>query len=480
MVWINTAMFLVSLVPGVLGLFVFPAGDAWSLSGPVWPLVIASAIGILSTVLDAKRWLTTRYRITGDRVERRTGWLVRRYRHVPRDRIRNVDTSAKLRHRLARLRVIQIGTGEASMSSAFTLDALSVEMAERLRGELMPEQDDAGDRETVISGTRWYWVFYNIFRVWALLAAALFLGFAWLSLHTVGVDLVDVVGDLVRRADLGPLWTVAAGTAVAFLIGSAALAAEFTTKYWNFELVRVNGEEGTALLTRQGLFTTRTVHREDRRIRGIHLHEPLLWRWLRLAETRVITTGLRGAREETANILPRGPVGVARHAVRAVLPDGFFPLEAPLRRHPRTALARRLSWATWGPVLAAGLLAWLGTTGAVPAGAWPVPLAVLPVAWALAFAGYRALGHQLVGPYLVVRSGALGRSTSVLQQGAVVGWELRQTVFQRLWGRTTIGVLTSAGDRLYRAPDASTGQALAFIKGATPELADEFIVLRST
>jgi putative membrane protein len=478
MVWINAAKFLLSLIPGVLGLFVFATGDVWSLSGPVWPLVIASAAGIVSTVLDVKRWLTTRYRVTGERVERRTGWLVRRYRHVPRDRIRNVDTSAKPRHRLARLRVVHIGTGAASMSSAFKLDALSVAMARQLRDELMPERDDV--RETAISRARWYWVFYNIFHVWAFLAAALFLGSLWLSLQTIGVDLLAVLGDLFRWADLGLRLSIVVGVAAAFLLGAAVLAADFFASYWNFELVRVTGDDGSALLTRQGLFTTRTVHREDRRIRGIHLHEPLLWRWLRLAETKVITTGLRGTREEMANILPRGPVGAARHAARSVFPDDLVPLEVPLNRHPRGALTRRLSWATWGPVLAAGLLAWLGTTGAVPQGFWPVLLVLLPVGWALAFVGYRALGHQLVGPYLVVRSGALGRSTSVLQQRAVVGWELRQTVLQRLWGRTTVGVLTSAGDRLYRAPDASTAQALAFIKGATPELADEFIEPRST
>jgi putative membrane protein len=364
------------------------------------------------------------------------------------------------------------------MSSAFKLDALSVETAERLRADLLPERDDTS--ETVIARARWYWVFYNIFHVWAFFAAALFLGSLWLSLQTVGVDLVDVLGDLVRGIPLDPLWTVLVGVAATFLLGSAVLAADFFTTYWNFELVRVTGDQGSALLTRHGLVTTRAVHREDRRIRGVQLHEPLLWRWFRLAETRVITTGLRGTREEMTKILPRGPVGAARHAARSVFPDERYPLEAPLRRHPRSALARRLSWATWGPVLTAGSLAWLGTTGAVPASVWPVPLAVLPVAWALAFVGYRALGHQLVGPYLVVRSGAFGRSTSVLQERAVVGWELRQTVFQRLWGRTTVGVLTSAGDRLYRAPDAGTGQALAFIKGATPELADEFIVPRST
>jgi putative membrane protein len=158
-----------------------------------------------------------------------------------------------------------------------------------------------------------------------------------------------------------------------------------------------------------------------------------------------------------------------------VLPDGYLPLEAPLLRHPWSALRRRLLWATYVPVTVAGMLVLIGAISADPDRSWLVPLAFLPVTWALAVVAYFALGHTLVGPYLVLRSGALNRSTVALQSRAIIGWTLRETIFQRFSKRITVGVPTAAGSRHYQAPDAGMDQALAFIKGATPWLAEEFI-----
>ncbi|RZQ61155.1 PH domain-containing protein [Amycolatopsis suaedae] len=471
-VWINAAKGIISSIPGLIGLVVSP-------DGPIWELLILSAIGLISTIRDFLRWLTTRYRITDERVERRTGLFIKQYRHVPRERIRSVDTSAKLRHRLVKLRVVHIGSAQATLSSAFKLDALSREAADQLRHELLPEQDvqpadDSG--ETLISRIHWYWNFYNI-HVWSLLYGALLLVTNYFSFQTFGIDLLEVAHDLIVWADLGVGWTIAACVGVVFLLGVFASAVEFFVRHWNFELVRTtNSTDGTTLLTRQGLLSTRTVHRAARRIRGIQIREPLVWRWMKLAETKVITTGLQAASQgETANILPRGPLHEALHAATYVIPGRLRPLEVPLNRHPFSALTRRLWWATWVPAAVAGILFWLGAIDIVPDDIWVIPLWTWPLMWVLALVAYRALGHTLVGPYLVVRSGVTARATSVLLSRAVIGWRVRQTIFQRLRGRVTVGIPTAAGDRYYRAPDVSTKQALSFISGATPGLAAEFI-----
>jgi putative membrane protein len=469
--YVNAAKFTISFATGLTSYFLYE-------SGPVWPLLVVSGISALMTLRDLWRWLFTRYRVTPDRVERRTGLLVREERHVQRDRIRSVSSSAKLRHRLVKLRVVHIGSGEGKhFSAAFKLDALPKEMAARLRRELIPRDAAApAEREVVIARLRWVWFWYNIFHFWAVLAGVLFLVSLYFTLQTFAVDLVDVIAGLIHWANLGTWRTIGAAVAITFVLGYFSLALDFAAKHWNFELVRTtSGEDGTELRTRQGLFTTKTVHREDRRIRGVHLHEPLLWRWIRLTETKVITTGLNASLNESANILPRTPIGDARRAASFVFPDGHRPLEAPLLRHPVGAFRRRLYWATYGPAAAAGLLAWLGATGVVPRSWWPLPLLLLPLTWALAWVAYRTLGHALAGPYLVVRSGAAGRSTTVLQTRAVIGWRLRQTVFQRAGGRMTVGIPTAAGERYYRAIDVSTPQALAFVAGADPKLATEFL-----
>ncbi|MGC7102066.1 PH domain-containing protein [Amycolatopsis lurida] len=490
-VWIDAARLLVSLIPGFVASVVYGFDTE---AGPIWPLLVASGLGVLGTVLDFKRWLKTRYRITPERVERRTGWLVRKYRYVPRERIRSVDSGAKFRHRLAGLRVVHIGSGEARQS--FKLDALSEQDARNLRRELMRDVDDVAlsqsgeqelseqenrTQETVISRFRWYWVLCNAVRVWAFLAAAGILLSTFTLLRLVNINIFSVLGDLATSTGLGTGGLIALGLACAFVLGTAGLIVEFIARYWNFELARATTKNGSTLLTRQGLFSTRTVYREEKRIRGVHIREPLPWRWLHLAETRVVSTGLAGSLSEPASILPRTPLSEAGRVADEVLPgDHVQPLDIPLRKHPFSALTRRLFWAVWAPGLLAGLLAWLGATGALPDRAWWFAIALLPATLPLAVVAYLALGHGIAGPYLVVRGGVVARSTVVLQHQAVIGWSLRQTVFQRLRGRMSVGIPTAAGERYYRASDAGKDQALTFVKEVTPALADQFIDTRAS
>jgi putative membrane protein len=467
-VWVNATVFLLSLGSGLLGLYLFPSGD-------VWPLLVACGFGVLTTALDLQRWLTTRYRITEQRVEKRTGWLFLEYRGVPRERIRGIDTSARIRHRIAQLRVVHIEAGEAGLKSTFSLNALRKEMAAQLRRELIPDQHpELGEQETVIARFRWYWIFYTMFQFWAFFAAAMFLHASYWFLRSFDIDLIETVENAAVSAGLGTGLSVLVGVAAVFVLGFFGLAFEFVAKFWNFELVRTVEKSG-ALLTRHGLFTTQSVYREDRRIRGIHIYEPLLLRWMQLAETTLVTTGIHAMRKETANILPRCPAGEARRVAKHVLPGDVEPLEAPLLQHPRSALRQRLMRATYVPAAVAGIMLWLGATGVWADWIWQIPLLFLPFTWVLGVIAYYSLGHTLVGDYLVVRSGVTGRATVALQTRAVAGWKLQQTIFQRVARRMTVGIPTAAGHRYYRAPDAGLDQALAFINGATPWLAAEFI-----
>ncbi len=466
-VWVNLIAFLLSLGSGITGLVMYPDGE-------LWPLLIACGAGVIGTVVDLWRWFTTSYRITETHVEKRTGVLRKEFRQVARERIRSVDTSAKLRHRLAKLRIVHIAAGDTRMHSTFTLNALRKDAVIGIRRELVPEHAETNDDEIVVSRVRWWWIFYNMFQFWAILAAGFLMWAVYWGLDEFGVNLFDVLDHLRADAGFGLTWTIAIAVLATLMLGWAALAAEFIGKYWAFELVRTK-DEGGALLTRHGLFSTHTVHRDESRIRGIHIYEPLVLRFMRLAETTVVTTGIHPLQKESAHILPRCPVGEARHAAKFVLPGDVQPLEAPLLRHPLSALRQRLIRATYESAIVAGLLYWLVATDVFAEWVWQIPVWTLPLAWILAVIDYFTLGHTLVGPYLVVRSGAVGRATTALQTRAVAGWTLHQTLIQRIGKRMTVEVLTAAGHRHYRAPDAGVQQALAFVSGATPGYTTAFI-----
>ncbi|MDP9793925.1 putative membrane protein [Catenuloplanes nepalensis] len=477
--WVDLIRAALASVPGYLGLVVL--GD----DGPVWPLVAASAFGVLQAVSDLVRLLTTRYRVLDDRVELHSGWVARRRRTVARDRIRSADTTAKLLHRPFGLRVVRIGTGE--QASSFTLDALDARSATRLQRELLAQKpatagEPTGDETTgnestavapgdVIARLRPAWVLINAVRVWAVLAVIGPVFAVYWFLRAFGVDLLDTGLRLYTALGLGPVWTIVLGVAVAYPIGVVMQAGAFLTENWRFTLTR----DGGTLITRRGLLDTHTAQRDEQRVRGLAFKEPLVWRWLRITETLLITTGLRSAGEAgSATLLPRVRQPEARAVAARVLTDGHRPLEARLHRHPRGALTRRLIRAVTGPVLLTAVLGGFTLSGAIPGRWWLLPLTFLPLTLVLAVAGYRALGHAMAGPYLVLRRGALTRLTVALRRDAVIGWTLRQSLFQRWGGRITIGVSTAAGDRFYHTEDAGTEQAIALIRAATPELAAQF------
>ena len=449
---------------------------------PVWPLVIGAVVGLLRALADLKRWQSTRYRISGQRVEMRTGWFARKHRIVARDRIRSVDSSAKLLPRLLGLRTVHIGSGEATDS--FRLDALDRRHAAVVQRELMPghggtapdtTSDTAPDTaltaasEELVTGLRRSWILLNSMSVCAVFAVAGPLFALYWPLKALGFDLLELGRDLFGWDTRGLAANIGLLLLIGYPLGFAASAVAFAVENGRFRLTRTGTAPDTALVTSKGLLSTRTVQRSDARIRGIAFAEPLVLRWLRVVTTGLLLTGRGGTGEGSGGaILPRLRRDEAREIAARILPDGARPLEAPLRRHPRGALTRRLGWAVLYPALLSGVLALFTVSGALPGRVWPLPLLLVPVTVSLAVVAYRSLGHTVTGDYLVVRRGALTRDTVAVQQRAVIGWTVEQTIFQRWGGRASVGVATSAGD--HTASDVSVDQALALITEATPRL----------
>jgi putative membrane protein len=505
-IWVDLAQSVLSTAPAVVAVTVFDVEATWS---TLWPFLLAGAWGVLGAVGDAVRWAFTRYRITDDYVERRTGVLVRRYRSVRRDRIRSIDVTARLRHRLAGLRVVLVGAGQqvTSGESALSLDALhrrdAVALRRRLLGSEGPGAPDAvreqetdpvveaadaeaagagaagagpDPRTRVLARLRPWWVVYNVLGIWGFVTAAgLFWGAYWFA-STFGLDLADWALERVGPERIGWTGTVLVALAGAVLLGTVGMACSFFATSWRFELARVPGPESTQLRTRAGLLTTREVNRDVRRLRGVTISEPVLWRWIGMADTLVVTTGLSiWSTSQPASILPRGPVSVARRVASEVLDETPDPFDAPLTRHPAGALRRRLWWATATAGILTAVLWWLVAQGALPA-------AVLWVgagAWLLGLVGavvaYRALGHTVSGAYMVVRSGLAARSTTALRRDAVSTIAVRESILQRRLGLRTVSAMTAAGWGVYEAPDVAASEAVAFAATAAPGLLDAFV-----
>ncbi|MFE7138467.1 PH domain-containing protein [Streptomyces sp. NPDC057644] len=531
-IWVDLARSVLSLLPAVLAVAVVGVDPG---AGEMWPLIGIAAAGVLGALADALRWVFTRYRITASHVELRTGVLVRVRRSIQRNRIRSVDIEAKPRHRLAGLRVVKIGAGQqaAAGDSALSLDAVGTAAARALRDHLIasahpahlpapvapgvsaaapvapgvpaaaapvPDRPTPGNGEPpakdgssgptaperaaplrVFARFEPQWVVYNMFNAWAYV---LVLGFGWGGywlLSGFGVDAAAFVSGLLDWRSIGWAGTAAIGFLTASVLGAAGLAVTYFVEYGKFELARVPGPDGTVLRTRQGLLTTREVSRDENRVRGAQISEPVLWRWLGVADTSLVTTGLSlWSMSQPAAILPRGPVSVARRVASEVLDPEERPLQARLAIHPRAALRRRLWWATTTAAAVALVLGWLAVTGVLPYAALWAAAALWPCALGAAVVAYRALGHAVSGSYLVTRSGLLSRSTTVLRTSAVSTVVIRESLLQRRLGLRSVSTMTAAGYGGYDTPDLDARAGLAFAVRAAPRLLDPFLTEEGT
>jgi putative membrane protein len=479
-------------VPALIGLVV--AGRAVG-DGQMWWL---APLGVLVVIaVSVLRWLTTRYRITPEQVQLRTGLLQRKTISTPADRVRTVHVTASALHRVLGLAKVEIGTGSHEAGHGLSLDSLSVAEAAGLRAELLhrsavassqtPGADGMrtepgagsvapGDHDTELARMDPRWVRFAPFTMSGVLGAAVIVGIGSRLVGQVGVSLSDVgpirVGlDYVRHT---PLWLdVLQGLAGLAVFVTVLSVGGYALSYWGFRLTR--HPRGTLHVTR-GLLTTRATSIEERRLRGLELAEPLLLRAVRGARLSGITTGLKargGADGGSSMLLPPAPRAVAQTVATEILRDPA-PVEVVLTAHGRAARRRRFMRALLVSLVligAAGVALW---RGAPP---WVGLAAVLtvPVAVALAADRYRSLGHAVAGDFLVTRAGSLYRRRDVLECEGIIGWNVRQTFFQRRAGLATLTATTAAGRQRYGVRDVPMPMALSLADRALPGLLDDFL-----
>ncbi|MFI1769787.1 PH domain-containing protein [Streptomyces sp. NPDC020800] len=440
---------------------------------------------LVITGISTMRLLTTRFRVTGDRVELRSGLLFRSRRSVPVDRIRSVDLEAKPMHRLFGLTSLRIGTGEQSSSSSrkLSLDGITRHQARELRRLLIDRRGSGRatgqDEDVTITEMDWAWLRYAPLTVWGVGSVFVGLGTAYRILHEMKVDPLElgIVKDIEDRFGSVPLWFgVLVAVVITAVAGAAISTATFVDAWTNYRLER---EQDGSFRIRRGLLVSRSVTIEERRLRGVEVAEPMLLRWAGGASLSAIASGLSNSDENRSrcSLTPPVPRDEALRVAADVLAEEQSPTElTELVPHSRAALRRRINRGllVLAPVVAIPLGLGLWLTPVLVHTAWITALVGLPVVIALANDAYRALGHGIRDRYLVVRAGTFARRTVVLQRDGVIGWNITRSCFQRRNGLLTIGA-TTAGVGCYKVRDVSVGAGLAYAEEAVPKLLTPFI-----
>jgi putative membrane protein len=442
-----------------------PIGAATGFDGGT-TAVVSLVLGItaLSLLTAALTWWRFGYADGRSAVVVTRGLLARSVRTVPNDRIRGVEMEAPVLHRLfglVRVRIDAAAGAVAGKDEELLIDGVTRAEGDRLRAAVLSDRRPTGapgptdhaepvEEEFARFDNRWLLYAPLVGSYLAVPLAAVGALFRLtdelpesLKPHLVGPDLLD--GRLLGLAAVAALLLLALGS----VVGAAVVN-------WRFRLTR----RGGSLIAVRGLITRRHTELEIDRIRGCTVAEGAGMRLVGATRVSALVTGL-GDATRRGQLLPLGPRSEAWTLVRRLVAD-----PGPLTRHPTTARRRRLMRA-----MSAGLLVTAAGLVLTPlAGWWELLVAgVLLTALGvpLGLGRYAALGHAAGPDSLAVRSGWLVREEAVLERRAVVGWQVRQSFFQRQAGLATVTACVGAGTGGYAALDMAADEVPAFATAAS-------------
>jgi putative membrane protein len=452
-----------------------------------WEPAITGGIAVALFVGNAWHWRTTRYRITDTHVELHSGMVVRKHRSLAKDRVRAVDMSADVFHRLFGLSVVTIGTGRhvAESGDELKLEAVSAVEAERLRTLLLLREQTQVRQQVTKDGTLSQfdksWLRYSPLSFFGFLAVVVLVGGVFQLSRVVDIKLWETgpVQTLFHWYGNSPLLLSIGLTAAVVLVLTTVLSVLlYAVFYWGFELTRNNGN----LRVQYGLINKRSVSIEEKRLRGVQLDEPLLLRATGGARVKAVATGLGKKKNDDDKwemgadlLLPQAPQAEARKVVSEVLRTSPSPTAAELRSHPAAAARRLILWNVLFaaiPALTLGILSKLDLT---PDWVWQLLLGLVPIGALVGLGEYRGLGHGLTNDFLVVRWGVIPRSTVAIQRTGVIGWNIKQTIFQRRAKLVTVTATIAAGSGAYAIRYADQTDGLKVAEAAVPGLLTPFL-----
>ncbi|TQM57391.1 PH domain-containing protein [Humibacillus xanthopallidus] len=474
---------LVRLLPAVLVVLIARSGSDNDARWELIALPVIVAWGVL-------RWVTTRYRIIDGQIELQRGLLNKQTTTARLDKVRTVDLTARLHHRILGLAKVEISTG-GGQRDRLVLDSLLLDEGRRLRAELLHRADPEVtsmpaptgtpiDLDELASGVETApasdeevllrldpsWIRYAPLTTTGLATAAAGLGFLTQGFSRLG-DTSELIVERARWVrDLD--WWVDA-VLVLVLICSLAVSAYVLT-FWGFRLTR---NRLGSLHTRRGLLTTRETSIDPARIRGIQIDEPLGLRLAGARRLKVVTTGLLKEQGGSDWLCPPAPAAAVTALSREITPDDAA-VSGELRAHGPAARRRRVTRAVVPVLVVLALLVVARTVWGWSAALLGIAPALLVTSVALGIDRYRSLGHVVTPRHLVTRHGSLDRQRVVLDRDGIIGWKVEQSFFQRRAAIATLVATTAAGRQHYDVVDVPIEEAYAVLAEVSPELAGQF------
>jgi len=441
----------------------------------VWVTAVVGAIAVVGVT----RWFTTTYRIEADpeagRVQLRSGVLRRKVLSVPRNRIRSVETDARLLHRLLGLTVLRVSTGQhAAADSAFELNAVESSQAPGLRAMLLAHTGQAArpaaGPTVVLARWRPSWLRYSPLSLSGLVMVGAAVGALYQSGVWAALEDSPVSRSWLQAAEqFGVQQSLTLIAALLVVVSMLLAVLRSLVTYGNLGLSRSSGQGGDVLALSYGLLRVREHNYDMRRLRGGTLRRPLLVRLFGGARLDAAMTGVNGEGESSI-LLPPCPRATAEDVLTGLVADPVV-VTGPLRKHGPAATRRRWTRALLLPMGAGAGLAIATAFVELPQWCWPAWAAMTLGAALLAVDRVRALGHRVDAHWLSARTGSWEQRRYCIETAGIVGWTVRQSWFQRRAGVATLIAATAAGVKAYRVIDVPAEWAWSVAAQASPWVA---------
>ncbi|CAN5410082.1 PH domain-containing protein [soil metagenome] len=407
------------------------------------PLYIAlafAAIGAISVLRAVLHFLSTNYVIRDGSLIINNGFIWRKHRTIPLNRIQNVNIERTIWHKLLGAAAVKIETA-AGKKTEGDLEALSLPNAERLEKLLLQsrEQDDQAD--PVAPPKPLYQL--NLRQV--LLTGALSNRAVYIIASTVAVLQSEGVrqgAEPVAKwaSHLDPMMQFAyavGGFLTLIVVGWLLSIVMSATRYYNFQIQK--HEKG--FLITNGLITQFRSVLPVGRIQDLRVVQPLLYQAFGYTELYADTAGSYNKHDTAAanKVCPLIPEGGVDHFGQMLLPEFSFERLDWQRLSHRAIMLYTFSWIRAAVIFLC-----------IPLGYWLhwnafwalIPIAILATIFGLVH--YQVSGYAFTEDLVASRHGVLRREAIILPFDRIQHFSTHSSFLQRLFGVASVSAVSAS------------------------------------
>jgi putative membrane protein len=419
---------------------------------------------VVLVIVSLAQYFTYRYRLRGDAIVVRSGWLHRSVREIPYARIHNVNLHQSLLHRLFGVAEVRLESAggikpEAQMRVLRLDQAEALEALVRQRGHATGDAAHAGidavEPPPLLALSNRELVRLGLISNRGMLVVAAALG----ALAQTGDNVFGVLVDRWGKVAFGWLEGLAGAhahdspVAIAFAVCSLVLIALVLVRLLSVVLafLQYHGfilrEDDARIRVERGLLTRYRSSAKRRRIQSWSLHEGVLHRWFKRRSLRVQTASRQGGEAGQQSLKELAPVATPARCdelIHHFLPGAGWDALAwqPLHRH------------AWRRIAVPGLLLVAMGTSALAWRFGPVGLAglaLLPLQMWRARRIAAACGYACNGRLVAWRTGWLSKTWSFAEIGKIQAVRLSRSPLDRRLGMASL-LLDTAGASPFGAP----------------------------